>query len=54
LADRIVEAIGAAKLISDDKLPKIKQGLRNGNLTSADWRLLIELGDPAKTADGSQ
>ena len=54
LADRIVKAIGAAKLVSTDKLPKVKEGLRSGNLTSADWKLLIELADPAEKVGGSK
>ena len=54
LADKVVEALGAAKLISDEKLPTVRDGLRKGSLTSADWKLLVELSEPAKTADGAK
>ena len=50
LADKIAEELGAAKLISIEKLPAIRDGLRKGSLTSADWKLLVELSEPAKTA----
>jgi hypothetical protein len=48
LADQIAAALGEAKLISIEKLPAVKAGLRKGNLTSADWKLLVELSEPAK------
>ena len=54
LAARIAAAINAAKLVSAEKLPRIKEGLRNGNLTSDGWKLLIELSDPAKPVGGSK
>ena len=48
LADTIADSLGAAKLISVGKLPAVKDGLRKGNLTSADWKLLVELSEPKK------
>jgi hypothetical protein len=54
LAERIVRAIEATKLVSGEKLPKVKEGLCSGNLTSTDWKLLIELADPAETKGGSK
>ena len=53
LADKIAEALGAAKLISAEKLPSVKDGLRKGSLTSADWKLLVELSEPKKTSGGA-
>lgn len=44
LANRITDAIGKAQLVSKDKLDRIKEGLCRGNLSSGDWKLLIELG----------
>jgi hypothetical protein len=48
LAEKIAEAIRAAKLVNNEKLGRIREGLRKGSLSSADWKLLIELGTPAK------
>jgi hypothetical protein len=48
LAEKIAEAIGAAKLVNNEKLGRIREGLRKGSLSSADWKLLIELGTPTK------
>lgn len=44
LASKIADAIGAANLVSADKLDRIRQGLCKGSLSSADWKLLVELG----------
>ncbi|GAA3767212.1 hypothetical protein [Terriglobus aquaticus] len=49
LADKIADSLGAAKLISTEKLPRVRDGLRKGNLTSADWKLLVELSEPTKS-----
>lgn len=46
LAGKITDAIGAAKLLSVDKLARIREGLSKGSLSSADWKLLVELGSP--------
>jgi hypothetical protein len=49
LADKIAVALGEAKLISAEKLATVRDGLRKGSLTSADWKLLVELSEPTKT-----
>ena len=54
LAEKIAEAIGAAKLVNNEKLARIREGLRKGSLSSVDWKLLIELGTPAKAGDSQQ
>lgn len=54
LADKIVEALDAAKLVSVEKLPAVRDGLRKGGLTSADWKLLVELSEPVKAADDTK
>jgi hypothetical protein len=54
LADKIAAALGAANLISAEKLPSVKDGLRKGTLTSADWKLLVELSEPAKPTGGAE
>ncbi len=54
LADKIAAALDAAKLISTEKLPAVKAGVRNGNLTGADWKLLVELSEPAKPLVGAK
>ena len=54
LAEKIAEAIGAAKLVNNDKLGRIREGLRKGSLSSADWKLLVELGTPAKAGDSQK
>lgn len=46
LAAVITEAISAAKLVKAEKLPRIRNGLANGTLTAADWKLLAELALP--------
>lgn len=51
LASKIADAIGAANLVSADKLDRIRQGLLKGSLSSADWKLLVELGSPQEGAD---
>jgi hypothetical protein len=48
LAATITESIGAANLVSVQKLPRIKEGLIRGNLTSSDWKLFAELGPTSK------
>ena len=48
LAATITEAIGAANLVSAQKLPRIKDGLIKGNLTSNDWKLFAELSSVVK------
>ena len=53
LAEKITEAIGAAKLVNNEKLGRIREGLRKGSLSSAEWKLLVELGSPSK-AEGNQ
>jgi hypothetical protein len=53
LADKITAAISAAKLVNNDRLSRIREGLRKGSLSSADWKLLVELGSPSK-AEGNQ
>ena len=53
LADKIAEALDTAGLISAEKLPRVKDGLRKGSLTSADWKLLVELSEPKQTAGGA-
>ncbi len=53
LAVTITDAIAAANLVIAEKLPRVRDGLRKGNLTSDDWKLLIELGNPDKTAGGT-
>jgi hypothetical protein len=53
LADKITEAIGAAKLVNSERLARIREGLRKGSLSSAEWKLLVELGSPSK-AEGNQ
>ena len=53
LADKITEAIGAAKLVNSERLTRIREGLRKGSLSSAEWKLLVELGSPSK-AEGNQ
>ena len=54
LADKITEAISVAKLVNKDRLSRIREGLRKGSLSSADWKLLVELGTPAKTGSNQQ
>jgi hypothetical protein len=54
LAEKITVAIGAAKLVNDEKLGRIREGLRKGSLSSADWKLLVELGNPAKAGDSQK
>ena len=54
LADKITEAIGAAKLVNNEKLTRIREGLRKGSLSSADWKLLVEFGTPAKAGGNQQ
>ena len=54
LAEKITEAIGAAKLVNNEKLGRIREGLRKGSLSSADWKLLVELGTPAKAGDSQK
>jgi hypothetical protein len=54
LAEKITEAIGAAKLVNKEKLSRIREGLRKGSLSSADWKLLVELGTPAKAGDSQK
>jgi hypothetical protein len=54
LAEKITEAIGAAKLVNNEKLGRIREGLRKGSLSSADWKLLVELGTPAKEGDSQK
>lgn len=54
LAEKITEAIAAAKLVNNEKLSRIREGLRKGSLSSADWKLLVELGTPAKAGDNQQ
>ncbi|TAM80988.1 MAG: hypothetical protein EPN47_13975 [Acidobacteria bacterium] len=44
LANRITDAIGKTQIVSKDKLDSIREGLCRGNLSSADWKLLVELG----------
>jgi hypothetical protein len=53
LADKITEAIGAAKLVNNERLSRIREGLRKGSLSSAEWKLLVELGSPSKP-EGNQ
>ncbi len=48
LAENITEAIGKAKLVTAQKLPRIQEGLVKGNLTSDDWKLLAELGSSSQ------
>ncbi len=54
LADKIADSLGVAKLISIEKLPTVKDGLRKGNLTSADWKLLVELSETAKPGGAAE
>ena len=53
LAEKITEAIGAAKLVNNERLSRIREGLRKGSLSSAESKLLVELGSPSK-AEGNQ
>ena len=46
LADKITKAIDSAHLVNTEKLTRIREGLHKGNLPSADWKLLVELGEP--------
>ncbi len=46
LATTIADAIKAANLVSDQKLPRIRDGLAKGNLSAPDWKLLAELALP--------
>lgn len=46
LADKIAKAIDSAHLVNTEKLARIREGLHKGNLSSADWKLLVELGGP--------
>jgi hypothetical protein len=48
LAASITEAIGAANLVNAKKLPRVREGLTRGNLTSSEWKLLAELGPATK------
>jgi hypothetical protein len=48
LAATITAAIGAANLVNAQRLPRIKEGLTKGNLTSNDWKLFAELGSATK------
>ena len=54
LAATITEAIGAANLVNAQKLPRIREGLTRGNLTSQDWKLLAELGSTTKEGADSK
>ena len=51
LAATITAAIGAANLVNAQRLPRIKEGLTKGNLTSNDWKLFAELS--AATKEGA-
>lgn len=51
LAGRIADAIGIAKLVNDQKLPRIRDGLAKGTITAADWKLLAELALPSDAGD---
>jgi hypothetical protein len=42
LAQRIVEKIEDKELVSIERVSKIRDGLRKGTLSSADWRLIAE------------
>jgi hypothetical protein len=53
LATSITEAIGAANLVNAQKLPRIREGLLRGNLTSGEWKLLAELGPAVATKEGA-
>jgi len=53
LAATITAAIGKAKLVNAKKLPRIQEGLVKGNLTSADWKLLAELGSTSQEGGSS-
>lgn len=46
LAATIADAIKAASLVSDQKLPRIRDGLAKGTLSASDWKLLAELALP--------
>ena len=46
LAATIADAIKTANLVSDQKLPRIREGLAKGNLSASDWKLLAELALP--------
>jgi hypothetical protein len=54
LAATITEAISAAYLVNAQKLPRIREGLTKGNLTSQDWKLLAELGSATKEGADSK
>ncbi len=53
LAASITETIGAANLVNPKKLPRIREGLTRGNLTSSEWKLLAELGPTIKEGANS-
>ncbi len=53
LAAKITGAISKAKLVTAQKLPRIQEGLVKGNLTSADWKLIAELGSPSQEGGDS-
>lgn len=51
LAATISDAIKAANLVNDQKLPRIRDGLAKGTLSASDWKLLAELAVPDKGGD---
>jgi hypothetical protein len=46
LAETIANAIKAANLVSDQKLPRIRDGLAKGTLSASEWKLIAELSLP--------
>ena len=46
LATTIADAIKAVSLVSDQKLPRIRDGLAKGSLSASDWKLFAELALP--------